>query len=193
MKKIFLLVLFSIISIFSQSKDELAGFWLLDSNSELLKITKDSVTFNSGIFMDGTINAAKKEIFVMNTVLNYEVLGDKMILNFNKEKSKTFLKDEVKNPPPDTLSQIKTDGLINNSKMWISNKDSEQMLLIILNDNTVKFGGIIKSKTSSYSIVKDVILFNDLGNKKFDYQVEGNVLNLIPEGSKEKFIYNKIQ
>ena len=80
MKKLFFLLLLPLEIIFPQTNSELFGYWMLDSNTELIKITKDSITINSGFFMEGKKDTINKEIIVNDNVTNYEMLNNKIIL-----------------------------------------------------------------------------------------------------------------
>lgn len=162
---------------------------MLDSNTELIKITKDSITINSGFFMEGKKDTINKEIIVNDNVTNYEMLNNKIILKYNKRKSKTYIKSKSDNPIADTLLRIKDNYLSSITELWINSKTDMRMLLILNNDGSVLMGGILKSVSFPYDVDKEHITFmENIGDL-----YEENILKLIPDGLTETYIYNKLQ
>ncbi len=180
MLKSIILLFISSVLLFPQSKNNLLGFWLLDSNSELLQITADSIVFNSGFFQEVKSDTAKKEIILNNDVINYEIINSQLMLL----KSRTVV---------DTLIKIDSETFLPSTTIWIRNGLDKKILLIFKDGGCIRVGIILKQMSFPYSIIENNLVFIKDGEEvNFNFLIEPDLLKLLPSDSKEFYVYARL-
>ncbi len=181
MLKSIVLLFFSSVLLFPQSKINLFGFWLLDSNSELIQITTDSIVFNSGFFQEVKSDSVEKEIILNDNVINYEIINNQLILS----KSKTVV---------DTLVRINSETLLPSTTMWIHNGLDNRLLIILKEGASIRMGIILRQMSFPYSINENNLVFIKDGEEvNFNFLIEPDLLKLFPNNSKEVYVYTRLQ
>jgi hypothetical protein len=171
-----LILLVSVLT--AQQKSELVGNWLLDSKTEFLRITSDSIFFNAGVFNKVIDDEINHKLNLSEKIVSYDIYNNKMLLTND-------INTEV-----DTLINIDSDSLYG---IWYSLNNALFTTVLIKNKDSTIFGFIMKSDSFAYNVnSSNITPIGKLNLPKFEYIIEGNILKLIHSNSNEIFIYSKL-